>query len=120
VVVETELDQTKPPRTEHEARYNEHDRRCEDGALQPPRNEAECEYDGSQHHEINHSILRWRVKPSSHKGESRSWIFDSLQLGPCRSGMLGSVPDDAGEHPSANFWYLCQSALPMLGLESDN
>ena len=72
-LVEFELDQAKPPRTEHEARYDEHDRRCEDGALQPARNEAECEYDGSQHHEINHGILRWllrwRGNPSSHKGE---------------------------------------------------
>jgi hypothetical protein len=76
VIVEFELDHTKPRRTEHEARYNEHDRRCEDGALKPPRNETECEYDGSQHGEINHSILRWRGTPSSHKGESRSWLFD--------------------------------------------
>jgi hypothetical protein len=33
VVVEFKLDETKPRGTEHEARYNEHYRRREDGAL---------------------------------------------------------------------------------------
>src|SRR5215211_9137079 len=34
--------------------------------------------------------------------------------------MLGGVPDDAGEHASANSGHLCRCALPLLGLESYN
>src|SRR4029453_6490304 len=54
------LAQASPRGAEHEARHDERDRRCEDGALQPARNEAEYKYNSGQHHEINHSILRWR------------------------------------------------------------
>src|SRR5829696_1252671 len=34
--------------------------------------------------------------------------------------MLCGVPDDAGEHASANSGYLCQCALPLIRLESYN
>ena len=44
--------------TEDDARRDKHERRCENRPFQPARNETEHEHHGSQHHEVNHCVLR--------------------------------------------------------------
>src|SRR5688500_13356501 len=58
MIVEVEFDQAETCRTEEGTCCDKHERRCEDRPLQPPRNEAEDEDDGSQHGEINHRRLQ--------------------------------------------------------------
>src|ERR671916_492734 len=47
----------------------------------------------------------------------RSWARGASQFGPRQAGLLGGAANDAEEHASTNCGFLCQSTLPLLGLD---